>query len=477
MVNISITNVNDDPIIDKVDTETPDDSKYKEMTKKKAGDYDNFTIEVSDIDGDTITVSSDVSSVTAEDAGDGVWNITFHPLVAGNVTANITISDGTTTDYYVFFWEVESAVITEPNNAPTITITTTTVEGVEIGDKIIIEGTISDPDAGDTVEVMVEVVKPGGTTSGLFSSIDVDTGTRDWIVYNGDGTWTYTYDTSYDTLAALVTDLNGDWTFVFIAEDDHGAKSESNQMSVTVKDKEDITEDVEGLLALGFMLCLLIILIPLIIIIVVIVLLLKKKKAKAAPPPEMPPPMPPMACTACGAEIPPGAEACPACGAAAMAPEPPVACVACGAEIPPGAEACPACGAAAPAPAEAPPVETMCECGATIPAGSPTCAACGRPAPAPMPPEGAVPMACAACGAEVPPGSVACPACGAEVPPPPEMPPAEGEAPLEGEEAPVEEGGEAPAEDAQMVACPTCGAQIAVGSTPCASCGTDLNWG
>jgi hypothetical protein len=475
IINISVTGVNDPP---------------DERPKLKVGEYDNFTIEASDDDMDTLTVTADDTDVTITDIGNDTFEISYNPSAVGNYTVNITVSDGTVEDYYNFMWEVESALPPPPeNNDPTIAITTAAGGKVALSGQIVIEGTFSDSD-GDEMTIEVEVVQPGGTAFGFYDDLP---GTYDSVVYDqAAGTWTYTYDVSQHDLGGILGSISDDfytgtWTFYFIAVDENGGESAEQSVTVIVEDRDDDDDDAAGFFAALGLMCLLIVLIPLILIIVVIVLLLKKKKAKAAPPPEMPPPAAPMACVACGAEVPPGAPSCPACGAAVEPPAAPMNCAACGAEIPPGAEACPACGAAAPAPAEAPPVETMCECGATIPAGSPTCAACGRPAPAPMPPEGAAPMACPSCGAEIPPGSPACPACGA-APPPPEMPPAEGEyppaegeaPPMEGEMPPAE--GEAPAEeppaeDAQMVACPTCGAQIAVGATPCASCGTALNWG
>jgi predicted amidophosphoribosyltransferase len=500
MINISITGTNDPPSFDSYDGGLPPADRKDDRGPIKTDENDTIEIEATDEDGDSLTVALDtpVTGVTVTEVSDGVWEVTFNPVEAQagtNVTANITIDDGTVKDWIEVTWQVESAIVIPPNKAPSITVTTESGQKIELGKAIVISGTISDPDATDntadgTLEVLVEVVDPDSTATGVYSTIFSDE-----ITYS-DGEWTYTYDTSLleaaaDLAKALGIDmkLEGTYTFYFVAEDDEGARSDPVSVSFEVKDS-DKDEDVGWLLGMAFALCLILLLVPLIILILIIVLVLrwrKKKKAEAEAPPMMPPAAPVM-CTQCGAEIPAGEPNCTACGAPAPVPEAPVpmACTQCGAEVPPGSEVCPACGAPAPAPAEAAPVETVCECGATIPAGSPTCPACGRPAPAPMPPEG--PMACPACGAEIPPGLPTCPACGAAAPEPPEMPPemppGEGMAPPEmpPEQPPMEEGAAPPPEGgaeapAQMVACPTCGAQIAVGATPCPSCGTALNWG
>ncbi len=446
LLNISVIGANDAPTFTKIAGMNPEASKYKDMGKMKEGEYSNFTMEGADIDGDTLTLVADSNKVTITKVGDGKWNVSFHPTEAVNVTVNITLNDGEETDYYNFFWVVESVTPPPPpNNPPTITITTEDGKEYKLGDIIVIEGSTSDPDEGDTVVVKVEVVMPRGTKSGIYDDIPLTQGILDdyWITYNADGTWKFQYETTDTILSSLDELYEGTYTFYFIAVDSHDAESDSASITAKAEGDDDDDVDVGLLFGLGLALCLVVILIPVIIIIIVVVLLLRRRKAKAEPIPPpmegMAPPPAEMTCPACGATVPTGAQTCPSCGAAV--PPPPAE-----GEAPPMEEAPPAAEQACPA------------CGAMIPAGYPTCPACGAEAPPMEEAPPAAEQACPACGAGLPEGSPTCPACGAEAPPPAEEPLAE---------QPAAEG---------MATCPGCGGQLAVGQTPCPSCGMQLNW-
>ena len=74
-----------------------------------------------------------------------------------------------------------------------------------------------------------------------------------------------------------------------------------------------------------------------------------------------------VACTKCGAMVPPGAKFCPVCGAKQEA----AVCSKCGAALPPGAKFCPSCGQ--------PLGEQACpKCGAKIASGAKFCPSCGN---------------------------------------------------------------------------------------------------
>jgi RNA polymerase subunit RPABC4/transcription elongation factor Spt4 len=518
MITITVEGTNDPPMLDKVDGDTVVSGDTIDRGKVTVGDYDNFTIEASDVDmDDVLSGPSGTTAITITKDG-MMWNVSFNPAEAdvGNVTLNFTITDlGLDSDYVMITWQVESGEPPiPPNEDPTIGITSSGGK-ITIGDMLEVEGTWSDAESA-TVTILMASRTPMDAQLGFtgapedYEFSEVSSAAGETMTVNADGTWKYSVDTGVmleafeEALAALeallgsaVDDsiLYGTYTFYFMAEDEDMGASSVVSVAFEIEKKDDDGGDDDKTLSIGlFDYDILILLIVIIVVILVVVMMMKKKKKVEEPAEE--PPAAPMACTACGAEIPPGAETCPACGAAAPVPPVagPVACTACGAEIPPDTPNCPACGAPAPPPAEAPPVETICECGATIPAGSPTCPACGRQAPAPLP---EAPMNCPACGNQIPPGSPTCPACGAAAPAP--EAPAEG-MPPEGMAPPGVEGAMAPegappegmapppaappeqppaegAPPAQMVACPTCGAQIAVGQTPCPGCGTALNWG
>lgn len=526
LITIEVTAVNDKP---KLKTPTTKDNDRGDIS---VGETDTVTVTAEDADGDSLTFSTTKAGITINQTTNTSAEITFTPTKSmsdSDVTVTITISDGNGgTDFVNFTWYVEDA-----NEPPTVTITEPADNSeYEMGSEIVIKGNFSDDGGFLLLDLYIQITFPGGgvlertsfdflITDSEFDDLTTTEGTFEYS-FNPENYEKYRADleaTGFPFLSDYPEFELGTFKFTAIAEEfalfEEGPKGEDS-VSVVVKAKStpppgggdgdgDGDED-KGMLGLGKVagidLFLLIIIIIIVVVIVLVAVMMKKKKPEE-PVGEMPPAMP-VACTACGAEIPPGSPTCPACGAPAPpppaeAPPAPVACTACGAEIPPGAPNCAACGAPAPMPpAEAPPFDTVCECGATIPAGSPTCPTCGRPAPAPMPPEGAppMPMGCPSCGTEIPPGAPSCPGCGAPAPPPQppmEQPPMEGAPPME--QPPMEgamgmEGAppmdqlpppeQPPAEappPAQMVACPTCGAQIGVGTTPCPGCGTALNWG
>jgi hypothetical protein len=328
----------------------------------------------------------------------------------------------------------------------------------------------------------------------------------------------------------------GQYTFTFRASDDtlfggwFGLTSENASVTIELTEKTDGDGDGDGdgdemTMSMGmFDYDIFIILIVIIVIVLVLVMVLMKKKKPAEegmPPPGVMPPSE-VNCPACGAMVPAGVEVCSACGAAVPVPpqQPP-------AEAPPEQ------------PPQQPPTETTCtSCGALIPVGYPACPACGAAAPPPMQPPAEAPPEQPQYGYEQPPGEYEYPPQQppeqppeqqqyqemppeqppaeyppqqppAEYPPeqqqyqemppeqqqyqemPPEQPPAEyppqqppAEYPPEQqqyqemppEQPPQQPPDQAPPPGMGMVACPTCGGQLAVGQTPCPSCGTPLTW-
>lgn len=531
-LTIDVNNVNDAPVIVTVDYYYPY-NKMVEMAPTYKGEYDNFSISAEDIDGDTLTLIADNKDMTITAIDEDYWDVSFHPTTSGIVTVNFTVSDGQETDYVLATWDVMGAT------PPEITISTVDDTQFAIDENIVIDGTWYDEDDHE-IEIQVLITFPNDMQSGFgffmytaTSDTDDDYG-YDYLVVNTDGSWQYVFNPDdykmiYDV--AVMMGLGdfiggpldaGTYNFAFKAieltsielesieesvdiilgdggviddadddgmpddwEDDHGLDKYDDSDADDDNDDDGLTnleeyvfgsdptdedsdndgyndnteylagtdpndstsypsgppdepdegddDDDEDLGALAAGIAIVLILIIVVIIIVVVVVTRKKKAAPAyAPPPA------PLACTACGVQLPAGAQTCPSCGAPAPAPVPapaaapegappaPVPCAACGVQIPVGYAACPSCGAPTPVPppppeSEAPPeVVTCITCGATIPPGSPTCTACGAPAPPTGPPL----------------ESTAAPETGAEAVA--EEPPVE-EAPPEGAPPPTEE--------------------------------------
>ena len=504
LINITVVGVNDAPTFTKIELDQPDASRYKNMGNLKVGAYSNFTIEAMDIDGDTLTLTANNLAVTSTKVSDEKWNISFHPAVYGNVTVNITLSDGTISDFYNFYWVVENVTPPKPpNRAPSISITTPSGQKFKLDEDVIIEGTWSDPDE-DEILIQVLITFPDGNTYpieilGILIFIDPPTSPEDtdfhYLKVNEDGTWKYTFQTSQYKEIYKTAELTGmqslfgpkltkgNYKFTFKATDDtlfggfFGLTSTNASITIELTEKEEGNGGGGGELTMSMGLfdydIILILIIIIVIILVVVMVMIMKKKRRAAeempPPPQegMVPPPTEMNCPQCGAMIPAGSETCPGCGAPAPAPTP---------EAPP--EGMPPEGMEA-----APPTAATCAtCGSEIPADSPTCVACGAPAPAPAvppqePPQGGMPPEQPQYGYEgyegMPPEQQSYETM------PPEQPQYEYEGmPPQQEQPPAEmpPPEQPPAPPPGMPTCPQCGGQLAVGTTPCPSCGAALNW-
>jgi RNA polymerase subunit RPABC4/transcription elongation factor Spt4 len=481
-VNLTVTNVNDAPMIKSVRKgiipTTPVDGMvdYSSSVLDKASPNMTFTITADDVDvGDTLTWSQENSSITKgyEITGDGMSaEVT---IVGGNITNGTyeLMFKATDSDGLSDMVTVKIVVKIEPdivivNKAPTLTVEKTSIK-VTLGDKLVVKGTFADED-GDDVYIMINAIDVNGKDWGYIELELFASASSAFSAEVGEGTWSFEVDT--ETSAEF---QDGKATLKFKAQDYNplnpfadGDESAESVVKVTIE-KED--EDGELTMSIGMFDYDIIILIVIIIVILLVVVMMMKKKKPAeeeVPPEEGMAPPAEMACPACGAMVPAGSEACPACGAAVPPPEEApmeeapaeMACPACGAMVPAGAETCPACGAVPPppeAPMEEAPPEMPPEEGMPPAEGE---------APPEMPPEEGMPPAEGEAPPEMPPEEGMPPAEG-EVPP--EQPPAEGEAPPE---EPPAEG----APPAGMAACPTCGGQLAVGQTPCPSCGAQLTW-
>jgi RNA polymerase subunit RPABC4/transcription elongation factor Spt4 len=531
MATITVADVNDQPMITEVkkgffpSTITDHMVDLTGLLPITTDTNLTFTITVEDIDfdalGEVLTLSqmnTAITEYTMNKTSNTTWEITFIATedVNGTNVLNFSVADdGGLSDWVEVSIEVniEDGFV-PPEHAPALNLTSPSGSH-KIGDKIVITGTWSDED-GDDITMDVKMVFPDGKSSiygMIMSKADYDNldpllkdVTYEYIQINADGTWTYTFDTKvykvvYNTMGDIVGGAmkKGTMTFTFMATDDSGLfglfGEESNEVaySASLSEKKDGNGDGDGM----DMMTIMIILIIIIVIIIVIAAVAMKKKKKAveeepapeegmAPPPEeegvaegaVPPQE--LQCTTCGAMIPADAATCPACGAAAPPPTAPPGeeaplpqtCATCGAVIPEGSPTCPACGAPAPPPAvppEGPPGEEM------PPAEAPPPEMPAEGPPPEMPPPEMPAEAPPEMPAEAPPEmpTEAPPEMPAEAPPPEGAPPAEAPPP-EGAPPPAEEGAAAP--PAGFANCPQCGGQLAVGTTPCPSCGAALNW-
>jgi RNA polymerase subunit RPABC4/transcription elongation factor Spt4 len=483
-VNLTVTNVNDAPMVKSVRKgiipSIPVDGMvdYSSSVLDKDDPNMTFTITADDVDvGDTLDWSQTNTSITSgvtlvEDPANMSVEVTIVGETIGNGTYELMFevedsggsSDMVTVKIVV---KIEDEVVIV-NKAPTLTVTGSKSKKITLGDKLVVEGTFADED-GDDVYIMINVIDINNKDWGYIELELFASASSAFSAEVGEGTWSFTVDT--ETSAEF---QEGKATLKFKAQDYNplnpfadGDESAEVVVTATIEEEDD---DDELTLSIGmFDYDIIIIIVIIIVILLVVVMMMKKKKKPAeeeAPPEEGMAPPAEMACPACGAMVPAGSEACPACGAAVPPPEAPMeeapaemACPACGAMIPAGAETCPACGAVPPPP-EAPMEE----------------------APPEMPPEEGMPMEEGMPPAEAPPEEAPMEEAPPEMPPeegmPPEQPPAE--APPEEQppaEAPPEE--QPPAEGAPpagMATCPTCGGQLAVGQTPCPACGAQLTW-
>ena len=489
VATITIADVNDPPMIEKIDTTSVPADKLHDLSATpltETAPNATFTLTASDIDfniptGEKLTWAQKVASLDAstyvitpdatKDNKSADITIVGENLADGVHTFNFTVSDDGGLSDYVEVKVNRSFAPAFVNVAPALTLATGATT-LKIDETITINGTVSDdtiPEGG-ALKVMIKIAS-GENVLLAETTVTPSTGA-------------YTYDFKIPAKDTGGNSSVGTWTISVWATDGE-LESTKATATLTVKAKpkaDDDGDDDKGMLGMGAMMDYVLIIIIIIIIVLILVMVMKKKKPEEAPAPEegMVPmeaeaPAVEQQCTSCGAMIPAGAPTCPACGAPAPIPPMPEGippegapveggiCATCGSPIPPGSPTCPACGAPAPPPpppaeapvpempAEAPPFEGM-------PAEAPPPE--GMPAEAP-PPEGMPP-------AEAPPPEGMPPAA----PPPAEAPPPEGMPPA----APPPAAPEGAAPPPGMANCPQCGTQIAVGTTPCPSCGAALNW-
>jgi hypothetical protein len=236
----------------------------------------------------------------------GIENIFHQYPYYGNYTGMLTITDSHGAKTRIKFNVSIEPAIQPPdtNKAPSIYVSTRNGLLYYLGEEIQIDGSISDPD-GDDVIVMVEVVFPDGYQSDYYS--DPGTMHMDSIYYSGDGSWTYYYQTETLELGGILEDLIrdlyiGEWTFYFIAEDEHGARSDPVNIFVSVQKEEEDPGPKPGddPFSLGFFAFDILVFIVLFIIILIFFAaflsirdpLREREKLEYSGPPPPPPPPP-----------------------------------------------------------------------------------------------------------------------------------------------------------------------------------------
>jgi VCBS repeat-containing protein len=333
-ITVVVNNKNNAPTITRVDGGKPPNDKKLDMGKIKVGEYSNFTIEASDIDNDDLTLDTEtpMSYITLTEFEDNKWKVSFKPntaMVRKNVTVNFSVSDRPLLglmDYIVIKWTVESAIPPLPDQIPKIEFKTEPGENFMYGDKIVIEGTWSNPNGMDTILIEFEIVYPDGSYSGTFKSKDyLPLGLN--LEIHPNGSWIFTLDTNevtedalgryllifkaIDTMDGLESDLVN--IVIFLNEDGNGNGQHDRRRNDDVQEEEEPMS--MGIFAFDIPIILTII--SIIIILIAAGIILSKMKTKAREefvPIKSLEGNNPLICINCGRRMPKDASLCAFCG-------------------------------------------------------------------------------------------------------------------------------------------------------------------
>ena len=317
IVNITIKNINDAPEIIKINDAFVGDitDKIIDFGTISMNESVETIIEAEDIDGDTLSCSSNGSSIV-ENINETTWRINFTPKMkdVGIAIINVTIIDSSTEnqlkDWVKLKWKVIDLNKSGPGNgdqndtenqAPSITITSSQRK-YDLEDKIEITGTWLDPD-DDEIQIMVKMQFPdgketqftGGFIIPLSSKQDYDKNitTYQYLIINTDGTWRFIFDTArykdvYDKLIEISAEdrigselTTGTYSFTFkVVDGPAGAESEEVKIEITMQEKATIKKEKDSSSSILPVIILLIIII-IIVILIVFFMIKRNRKEKA----------------------------------------------------------------------------------------------------------------------------------------------------------------------------------------------------
>lgn len=459
IINVSVINENDLPVITKVNGVMVPKSGIVNMGSTYADEYTNVTVTATDADLEPLTCETNNPLINVIEDGSNKWILSYKPPASdeGDVSVIVTVYDEREFAEITLDWTVLPP-LAPPNIAPVIKITTTNLD-FSIGGQIVIEGTWLDKDnTKDSLLFMFELTDPdGGYVLMLPAAYDITV---------GDGTWKISIDTSQ-----LYNVKEGTYNFEVTATDFYDSDSQS--VSIELRDNSLGQQSKTSKLNTKLTAIIVVIIIVIIVALVATFFFMKKKKVDeeqamltASPMFNMP-----VSCPTCSAQIPAGVTECMLCGTARPTGMPqmgvmPVMCTACGTQNPAGS---PACGM----------------CGTPLMMGAQQMAVPQQQVAAAAPMAG-LPTMCTTCGAGIPSNYSNCPSCGAAVmggaammqqqqqmtQQMPQM-----QQPAQMQQMPqMQQTAAAPMlPAAQTVACPACGTQHIAGTAQCTNCGTFIS--
>ena len=299
VINFSIINVNDPPVIEKIN-EQPAKEYIKDMGTISCWESINVTIEAYDIDNDQLHCIAN-GSTTVSILDYNKWNINFSPQYSdiGKTYINITIIDSETVglkDWLILTWTVEKG---DPLNAAPVVILKTKNPAVKQGEFLTVEGFCKDDGRpiGNSLIVYVRILR----YVQLLPKIEVG-------VHNG--VFVYNYKIP-DMIAGESTE--GLWTIeVWGSDGDLEGKPDTTTLSIEKNDQNNIPAiSTESILYGGAAIGIIIIL----IILLLMTILKNKARKKSTRSSQPPPPSSPgnIKCTICQAVIAQNSMVCPVC--------------------------------------------------------------------------------------------------------------------------------------------------------------------
>lgn len=300
VINFSIINVNDPPMIEKID-DLPAMDDIKDMGSISYRESINVTIEAYDIDEDQLYCIAN-GSTTVSILDDNKWNINFSPEYSdiGKTYINITITDSDTRglqDWLILTWTVEKG---DPLNTAPVVILQTQNPVVKQGKFLTIEGFCKDDSRpiGRSLVVYVRIL--AGYVQ-LLPKTEVG-------VHNG----VFVYDYKIPEMIAGES-TEGFWTIEAWASDgDLEGRPDTTTLSVEKNDQNNLpaitTESVlYGGVVIGI--------ITILIFLLIMTILKNKARKKSTRPSQPPPPSSPgnIKCPICQAVIAQNSTVCPVC--------------------------------------------------------------------------------------------------------------------------------------------------------------------